>query len=247
MYDGDGAIWSNIQALADVNGDNSPQGPTGGYQELKEVVNLEQYIDFMLVYMAGASENEFRAGGSADVGYTFYLNDADGWLRDPLGVGGRQGGDKTDNPGPGNILGSLVDEADPEFLTLYSDRIQRMFFGDGALTVENSVNRLQERLDEVNLSFLAESARWGERTPDSFNAAANVALNTRLPSLTESMISRLRAQGVFPDFDAPAFLIDGQIQNGGEIESGDLLSLDATRDDLLHDRRHGSTTCWRQY
>ena len=225
VYDGDGTIWANIQALADTAGDGNP---TGGFQELKELVNMEQYIDFMLVYMAGASENEYRTGGSADVGFTFYLNDADGWLRDPLDIRGRQGGDKTDNPGPGNILGTLVDEADPEFMILYADRIQRMFFNDGALTVENSVNRLQERLDEVELSFLAESARWGARSPSSYDAAADTAINDRLPELTQSMVSRLRAQGVLPSFDAPSFRINGSTQNGGDITAGDTLTFTAS-------------------
>ena len=224
IYDGDGTIWANIQALADVDGSGNP---TGGYQQLKEVVNLEQYIDFMLVYMAGASENEYRGGGSDEVGYSFYLNDADGWLRDPLDVRGRQGGDKTSNPGPGNILGRLVSEADPEFLTLYADRIQRMFFNDGPLTVEKSVDRLQARLDEVELSFLAESARWGARTPDSYNNAAAEAINNRLPELTQSMIDRLRAAGAFPDFDAPGYQVDGIAQNGGAVTADAALTFTA--------------------
>ena len=224
VYDGDGSIWANIQALADVDGSGNP---TGGYQELKEVVNMEQYIDFMLVYMAGASENEYRGGGSDEVGYSFYLNDADGWLRDPLGVRGRQGGDKTSNPGPGNILGRLVSESDPEFMTLYADRIQKMFFNDGPLTPQQSVDRLQARLDEVELSFLTESARWGSRTPDSYNNAADDAIEDRLPALAQSMIDRLRAAGVFPDFDAPEFRVDGIVQNGGVVTENASLTFNA--------------------
>ena len=227
LIDGDLTVWNQIQALADTFDTGNP---TGGFQELQQLVNMEQYIDFMLIYMAGASESEYRAGGATDgsEGYIFYLNDADGWLRDPLGVGNlRQGGDKTDNPGPLNILGTLVEQADPEFMTFYADRIQKMFFGDGPLTVENSVNRLQERIDEIELSIITESARWGYRTPASFESAADVALETRLPSLTQSMIDRLRAQGVFPNFDAPEHLVDGIVQSGGEVAENAALTFDA--------------------
>ena len=228
VYDGDDTVWNGIHLLA---GTFNGTTPTGGYQEIKQIVNMEQYIDFMLIYMAGASESEYRAGGATDgsVGYIFHLNDADGWLRDPLGITNlRQGGDKTDNPGPLNILGTLVEQADPEFMTFYADRIQKMFFGDGALTVENSLERLQDRLDEVELSILTEKARWGFGTIDSYNSDADIALDTRLPALTQSMVDRLRAQGVFPSFDAPEYLVDGNAQHGGTITAGASLTLSAT-------------------
>lgn len=223
-YDGSGAAWAVIQALADTDGSGNP---TGGYQELKEVVNLPQYLDYILLYMAGNTENEYRGGGSVDgsVPYTFYLNDADGWIRSV--------GDRTGNAGPGNILGTLVDEGDPEFLALYADRIQNLFGEGGVLSAERSVERLQARIDETAMSFILESARYVSpdnetRTPESFTAAANDAIENILPAIPGNMISNLRARGLFPSFDAPDFLIDGQFQDGGEIESGDVLTLNAT-------------------
>jgi len=33
-------------------------------------VNLDNFIDFMLVYMSGRSENEYRSGGSSDSAVT---------------------------------------------------------------------------------------------------------------------------------------------------------------------------------
>ena len=225
-YDGDGTAWAAIQALADTAGNITPQGPTGGYQELKEVVNLPQYLDFALLYMAGNTENEYRGGGSVDgsVPYTFYLNDADGWIRSI--------GDRTGNAGPGNILGTLVAEGDPEFLTLYADRIQNMFGEGGVLSPERSVERLQNRIDETQLSFVLESARYVSpdnetRTPQSFAAAANNAIENILPAIPVDMINRLRARGLFPSIDAPSFIVDNVFQNGGEIDSGDVLTFNA--------------------
>ena len=223
VYDGDGTAWAAIQALADTDGSGNP---TGGYQELKEVVNLPEYLDLVLLYMSGNTENEYRGGGSVDgsVPYSFYLNDADGWIRSVS--------DRTGNAGPGNILGTLVAEGDPEFLTLYADRIQNLFGEGGVLSAERSVERLQNRIDETQLSFVLESARYVSpdnetRTPASFTSAANNAIENILPAIPVNMINRLRARGLFPSFDAPDFLIDGVFQNGGEIDSGDVLTLDA--------------------
>lgn len=201
VYDGEGNAWDHINTL------------TGNYQSMKQFVDMENYIDYMLLYMAGSAENEYRAGGSADgsVPYTFFHNDADGWLRGT--------GDRTGNAGPGNILGSLLAEGDPDFLTLYRDRIQNMFFNDGALTPEKSTARLQERLDEIELSFLAESARWGYRTPESWENAANDALENMLPQIASEMIDNFRAAGTFP-VDAPEFN-----QYGGAVPSGFELGL----------------------
>jgi len=201
VYDGDGIAWDNINALTDP-------AVNGNYQAVSQLVNMEEYIDYMLLYMSGRSENEYRAGGSADgsVPYTFFLNDADGWLRGT--------DDRTGNAGPGNILGSLLAEGDPDFLTLYRDRIQNMFFNDGALTPAKSIARLQERLDEIELSFLAESARWGYRSPSSWENAANSAKANMLPEIASTMIDNFRAAGTFP-LDAPEFN-----QYGGVVTEG---------------------------
>ncbi|MDB4766278.1 lamin tail domain-containing protein [bacterium] len=225
-YDGDGVAWDNITVLADTAGDGNPEGPTGGYQELKEVVNLEQYLDFTLIYMTGGVENEFRAGGSIDgsVPYTFYLNDPDRWLRTTS--------DRTGNAGAGNILGTLLEEGDPEFMTLFTDRIQHLFGEGGVLSAERSTARLQARLDETAMSYVLESARYERfdeaKTPAQFTADLNTVLEDILPQMQIDMVNRLRARGYFPDFDAPSFIVEDEFQNGGPIESGDLLTLDAT-------------------
>lgn len=215
VYDGDGIAWDNINALTDP-------AVMGNYQAVSQLVDMEQYIDYMLLYMAGRSENEYRAGGSADgsVPYTFFLNDADGWLRGT--------DDRTGNAGPANILGSLVAEGDPDFLTLYADRIQNMFLNNGVLAPEQAIARLQERLDEIQLSFLAESARWGYRSPSSWENAANSAINNMLPNIASEMLDNLRAAGAFP-LDAPEFN-----QYGGAVPAGFEVELTAGTPQLVN-------------
>ncbi|MDB2685608.1 lamin tail domain-containing protein [Mariniblastus sp.] len=241
-FDGTGAAWNNINNIVAANLTASQR-----FAALQQTVDLDQYIDYMLVWMAGQAENEYRSGGSTDgsVPYTFYLNDADGWLRDPVDGSGGQRGDKTGNAGPANILGRLVSEGDPEFLTYYADRIQRMFYNDGPLSTAQSVARLQEIIDQVDQSVILEAARWsfsgepnggGSLTVAQFQSKSQEALNDFLPHILDppanrqdprSIIERFQDRGLFPDFDAPEHLINGVTQNGGAISAGDELTFTA--------------------
>src|SRR5690606_22922288 len=74
---------------------------------------------------------------------------------------------------------------------------------------------LQERLDEIQVAFIAEAARWGYRTPSSWQSAANDALVNLLPNIAPTMIARLIAQGLYPNLGAPVFN-----QHGGEVPIG---------------------------
>ena len=227
IFDGSGDGWRNINNI--VN--DLSLSPAQRFEALSQVVDLEQYIDFVLVYTNGRSENEYRAGGSSDgsVPFTFFFNDADGWLR-----GGDNG---LENAGPGNILGQLLEDGDPDFLTLYSDRIQRLFGDGGALSVEQSTARLQELIDQVELSVILEAARWGNGgaadpmggslSVEEFQSRAQNALNNILPEIVEGgggIFNRYRALGLFPDADAPEILVNGTPQFNGEITPNSQLS-----------------------
>ena len=247
VFDGSGAAWDNVNAIVNTNSLSASQR----FAALQQTVDLDEYVDYMLVWIAGQAENEYRSGGSTDgsVPYTFYLNDADGWLRDPVDGSGGQGGDKTGNAGPANILGRLVSEGDPEFMTYYADRIQNMFFNDGPLSTAQSTARLQEIIDQVDQSVILESARWsfsgepggGSLLVSQFEDRSQNALDVILPSILEApvnrndprnIIERFRDRNVFPDFDAPEHLINGVIQDGGLISAGDQLTLSA--DDTIY-------------
>ena len=220
-YDGDGSGWEHIKQLA--------AGPTP-WQSLPARVDLAAYLDFMLLFMSGNSETEYRNisqpfdGG---VGMQIYLNDADGFLR--------ASGDRTGNPGPGEILGGLRTQDDPDFRMFIADLIQNHFFGGGAMTADRMVERLQKLVDATQLSFLCESARWTgtddqgnqlyrypTRTPDSWQSYQDNLLNNYLPGLTNTMISRFRARGFYPSTNAPHFN-----QDGGVVPPGFALMIDS--------------------
>ncbi len=205
-YDGDGSGWTHIKNLA--------AGSTP-WEDLPARVDLDAYVDYILLYATGSCENEYRNinqpfdGG---VGMQIYLNDADGYLRS---INGSRAGED----GPGEIMGGLKRQGHPDFMMYLADRIQMRYFDGGVLTPEQMVARLQRHIDATELSFLAESARWGYRTPQSWRSYQDNLIENDLPSRAGTMISAFRGEGLFPDHDAPLFNKDvGIVESGFELQ-----------------------------
>lgn len=170
------------------------------YVASKPYLDVPHLIDFMLMWFYGNCESEYRAAGpiAAGSGFKFWVGDADGFLRtSALTL------DRTDNPGPGGLFGALVSERHPDFMTLLADRIQRHFFLDGALTPGRNLARLDERMVEITNSLVAECARWGVRTPENWQSAAQAIRTGLFPGRTTNLFNRLRSRGLYPSVSAP--------------------------------------------
>ncbi|MBK1829432.1 lamin tail domain-containing protein [Verrucomicrobiaceae bacterium R5-34] len=189
-YDGTGEQWEETQTLLDSS------TPFASAKSHLDIINL---IDFMLLWTNGNSESEFRAAGSVPLGvpFKFFMKDADGFLRNPS--------HSVDHQGPLSAMDELADEGDPDYEMLLADRIYKHYFNDGALTAAKSIERLQERVDETQLSILTESARWGYRTPSSWQSYQDNLINSQLPGQTASMITKFKNAGMYPSIDAPVY------------------------------------------
>ena len=100
-YDGDGSAWTRIKSFR------------GDYQKISPYLDVPNYIDFMLLFMFGHSEGEYRCVGPADVGsgFKFFLNDADGYLRTSAGNRTKRGAPgRSSGDGPGSIFSMLHKE-----------------------------------------------------------------------------------------------------------------------------------------
>ncbi|MEM7235160.1 MAG: hypothetical protein AAF517_23480 [Planctomycetota bacterium] len=209
-YDGDGSSWTRIKSLRD------------DFEAVSPYLDVAQYIDFMLMFLFGNSEDEYRCVGptSPGSGFKFLLNDADGFTRSAgnrtgMGRPGRQNGD-----GPGSLFSMLLDEGHPDYLALLADRIEKHFRGNGALTPAKNRERLLERCDQVERAFIAEAARWNYRTPSSWQSAKNSYVSGVLPSRTTTALSQFRSAGFLPSVEAPVLN-----QFGGAIEPGFVLDV----------------------
>lgn len=202
-YDGDGSGWAEIKARA--------AGSTP-WTSLLSRVDMRSYLDFMLMYKWGSSENEYRAfleSKDFGLGMRIYLNDADGYFN-PSGIA-----QNNDAGGPGNLLGRLKIEGDPDFKVFLADRIYEHYFNGGAFTVEKTVDRLQRRVDEVQLAFYCEAARWGYRTPASWQSYQDNLLSSQLLTQRDTRLAELRNEGLYPSVEAPEFS-----QHGGVVSAG---------------------------
>lgn len=211
-YDGDGSAWERIKSLR------------ADYEAVKDYLDVPHYIDYMLTFLFGDAEMEYRCVGpkEAGSGFKFFLNDADGFLRTAgdrtvMGKPGRLEGD-----GPGSIFSMLFAQGHPDYLTLLGDRIHRHYFGDGAMTTARCSARLLDRCAQVERSIIAECARWGYRTPANWKAARDAYLANILPSRTAAVIGQLRGRGLYPALAPASFS-----RPGGHVDPGFRVVLDA--------------------
>ena len=205
VYDGSGVEWEQVRSLITAN---------DPFANARNDLDIANVIDFMLLWLYGNSESEFRAFGSPVNGlpFQFFIKDADGFLRTPNATS-----HAVTHNGPLNALTLLRNDNDPDYDILLADRIHQHYFNDGALTPEKNIARLEARLDEARLGFISEAARWGDhfRDPDSWEAFQTNLINNHFPTITPERIARFRSAGMLPDVNAPLLS-----QHGGSIPSG---------------------------
>lgn len=219
-YARDGSAWENVKSLRE------------DYVSIKEYLDVPNYINFMLSYMYGNCESEFKTVGSVypgDKGFKFYLNDADGYTRagNNRTAMSQPGNNSAD--GPGSIFSMLIKESHPDYMALLADQIHQLFFNDGVFTPENMTTLLEERCTEVENSIIAESARWGYLSPNEWISKKNSYINDVLSTRTATVINQFRSAGFYPDLDAPVYS-----QYGGEVEEAYQLSLSTNTSQIYY-------------
>ena len=178
----------------------------------------------MLLWVSGDSESEVRLLGSRTQGqpFRFQMKDADGYLRST--------NRSVTSSGPLDLM-SRLRNGNTDFAMLVADRIHMHFFNDGALTPSKNIERLQKRVDEARPGFIAESARWGDQFreyQDWLNYQENLVTN-HFRGLTNTMIGRFRASGMYPDTIAPVFS-----QHGGSVLSTTPLTMSTNTDTIYY-------------
>lgn len=197
-YDGDGSTWATLKQRR------------SNYKLAKELLDVPEFIDYMLMWMFGGSEDEYRCVGPAGPGsgFKFYLNDADGWF---CGSYYCAAGDRTvrDSPGhkagdgPGSLFSMLFAEGDPDYRALLADRIHAALFNNGPLTAPRNIARLDERCAQIERAFYAEAARWLYLHPSDWASRRDQVRRDWLPTRTAQALAQWRNAGFYPRLDAP--------------------------------------------
>jgi hypothetical protein len=119
----------------------------------------------------------------------------------------------------------------PEYRIRCYDHIYKHLFNNGALTLQACRNRILERKAQIDAAIITESARWGDAhsavpmtKDDNWLPEVNWILEQFFPSRESRMLTQLRTQKLYPDFDPPTFN-----QAGGIVSKGTLLTVDTTQ------------------
>ena len=108
-----------------------------------------------------------------------------------------------------------------EYRIRWADHVQQHFFNNGALVSDQVQRRMNVRMTEVDKLIIAESARWGDSkrvqpyTRQDWQGAVDYVINNYVPNRGIRVLTQLRADGLYPSFDAPTLS-----QFGGDIASG---------------------------
>jgi hypothetical protein len=136
---------------------------SAGYQAMQEYLDVENYIDYMLLHFYGDSEDWPHHNGhaaanpvSGDGKYRFFV-----WDQEiSLDGHGRAASRIYNDGGAGAILQKL--RVNEEFRLLFADRVYKHCFNGGALSLEASAARYAEIAGRIDKAIVAESARWGD-------------------------------------------------------------------------------------
>jgi uncharacterized repeat protein (TIGR01451 family) len=114
-----------------------------------------------------------------------------------------------------------------EYRMRWADRVQKHMFNNGALVGSSVSAIMQRRIAELDTPVIAESARWGDSkratneaplTRLDWKNATNYIINDYLPVRGSRVLEQLRADGLYPSFDAPELSqFGGKIATGSEI------------------------------
>lgn len=217
---------------------------------LQSYIDLENYIDYMIINFYGTNWDwdhhnwvAMRNRVDPGKGFKFFSWDAEHNLEDiddniiDIDYENR----------PSAFFQSLRENA--HFRELFANRIQKLFYNAGALTPDANIKRLNKRASEIELAIIAESQRWGDYrrdvhtdypsgpfelyTKEHWSDQLDYLTNEYFPQRGDVFISQLREAGLFPQYDAPVFLINSKTDRQ-YVVSGDTLTMTPAYGDIYY-------------
>ena len=230
--DGDQNAW---QALRDSIDD--------GFAEVSKYLDVENYVDYMLLQFFGGNNWDWnhlqnwmaareRSVGS---GFQFFSWDSDVMLRTPIYRNVIEKG------GPDNLWnhnGGL--KQFPEIQNLMADRAALFLRDEGMFTPERLRGDIDAIAEEIQLSIIAETARWGSTryTPDDWQESVDWIKDTYAPptgwNRADSLLHQLNQAGLLRSAKPPTFWLDDQLTTGGFVEQDQALAMRSERGEIYY-------------
>ncbi len=169
-----GPLWNSMVRL--LNGDITSNAV---YEQAKEVIDIDNYIDYTLLHFYGDSEdwptkNGYAAANaiSGDGRWRFQVWDQEialdkfSWNRY--------------NSNSGSMIPFQRLRLNEEFRMRFADRVHHHLFNGGPLSESQSVARFHRVANLIDKAIVAESARWGDtqdNTPYGMTAQSSTNID----------------------------------------------------------------------
>lgn len=253
VVDGDISAWQTMMSMANrglsdaddyqrIQGNNPDGTPNPDYEAYVDVISL---IDYMLLNFYGGNTDwdhhnwvSIRNRVNPGKGFQFFSWDAEHVLKEL----NQNVLNENNNNCPSGLFQRLAENDD--FRRLFADRVQLHCFNGGVLTPEANLARWQNRANQINMAVIAESARWGDYRRDvhRWNEQGpfdlydkqywldeqDYLINEYFPNRTNNFLTQLRLAGLFPNVQAPQFLLNNEPIEEKVIKPGDILSMTST-------------------
>jgi hypothetical protein len=239
VHGGDSARWDYL--LTTLVGKNMANA--GNYAELGQYVDLPALVDYLLCsFYSGMDDwpaNNWWGGNRNNPAGPFEFFTWDGETAWGTGNGSNTTAwvhptFRSINPISSDAPAVKIwhaARANPNFITLIGDRLQKHLSAGGALSTSEAVARWNRINTHIEDAIYGESARWGDTMQEpptrptvewqnEVNRVRNIML-TGTPSGTGTtdnatlLKNAMRVQGFFPAIEAPTFS-----QEGGEVAQG---------------------------
>jgi hypothetical protein len=222
ILSGDKIAWEELMALA-----NSGLRSEANYRLFQQYVDLTQLTDYLILNYYGGNgdwdhaSNWYAARRRTPGGkYQFFVWDGERTL-EGIGVNAME---FDDDECPPRLFHKL--EENVEYRVFFGDRVQRLLFQGGPLTVEPATRRYEALAKTLENPLVAECARWGNyrrdihpysvgpyefyTMNDFWRPEVNRLLTQYFAQRPAAIVELFRQRGLFPGIDAPT----GQIHSG---------------------------------
>ncbi|RYD67266.1 MAG: hypothetical protein EOP83_03170, partial [Verrucomicrobiaceae bacterium] len=239
VHGGDGTRWDYL--LTTLVAKNMANG--ANYAELGEYVDLPAFVDYLLCsFYSGMDDwpaNNWWGGNRNNPAGPFEFFGWDGETAWGAGNGANltawvhptfRSVNPISSDAPAVKIWHAA-RANPNFIALVGDRVQKHISAGGALSTAEAVSRWNRINTHIADAIYGESARWGDTMQEpptrptvewqnEVNRVRNImqtgtAAGTGTTENATILRNAMRAQGFFPMIDAPTFS-----QEGGEVTQG---------------------------
>jgi len=207
---GDRINWNAFESFMR---NQSNTASTSWYEEVGQRLDLESFVDYLLVNIYGATwdwpQNNWRAARERTPNgiWRFYVWDAEGAFythnsRSSVGPSYNNFTDTNQGLADNEEIATFYQRlrGNPEFRLLFADRIQKHFFNEGALTEAHVTDRFNEMRTLLSQVIVSMDAR---------------IVNNWVPNRRGHLWDQFTDQGLLAPIDAPTFS-----RHGGQVARG---------------------------